>query len=245
MGGRAAGKWPQIPSPVTCAAMGTFPTAPGSRTARRKGLIINSTLGQPHEPTPSSALALHAAGAGERHWQSRRPRPNTYRQHLPQGHPPPRHSWLSLPQGGCCGAQPCPTAMQRGGCHEALPAPHSPAPQPCNGAPRHGAARQEGRATAPLARPGSGREYSPTIPPSSHGAMPTAALTLWKAEETMWWISEDTWEWVMVPAWHPGMAGLALLLLAGTQGTLSGQHNLGAKRGAQGHGRCSPAVAMP
>lgn len=165
MGGRAAGKWPQIPSPVTCAAMGTFPTAPGSRTARRKGLIINSTLGQPHEPTPSSALALRAAGAGERHWQSRRPRPNTYRQHLPQGHPPPRHSWLSLPQGGCCGAQPCPTAMQRGGCHEALPAPHSPAPQPCNGAPRHGAARQEGRATAPLAQPGSGREYSPHHPP--------------------------------------------------------------------------------
>lgn len=56
----------------------------------------------------------------------------------------------------------------------------------------------------------------------------------------MWWISEDTWEWVMALARHPGTAGLALLLLAGAQGRLSGQHNLGAERGAQGHGRRSP-----
>lgn len=92
---------------------------------------------------------------------------------------------------------------------------------------------------APLAQPGRGS--GPTTPPGSRGALPAAALTLWKAEETMWWISEDTWEWVMAPARRPGAAGLALLLLAGAQGTVSGQHNLGAERGGQGH--CSPPAA--
>lgn len=41
-------------------------------------------------------------------------------------------------------------------------------------------------------------------PPQPRGhAHPAVALTLWKAEETMWWISEDTGEWVMVLARAP------------------------------------------
>lgn len=39
----------------------------------------------------------------------------------------------------------------------------------------------------------------------------------------------------------PGTAGLALFLLAGAQGTLSGQHNLGAQRGIRGSPRSSAA----
>lgn len=72
MGGGATGKGPQVPSPVTCVVMGTCPMAPGSRTARRKGLIINSAPRQPQEPTQK----LCSAGtAGTVHSWGRRVAP--------------------------------------------------------------------------------------------------------------------------------------------------------------------------
>lgn len=51
----------------------------------------------------------------------------------------------------------------------------------------------------------------------------------------MSWILEDTGQRAMALARCPGTAGLALLLLTGAQGMLSGQHNLG-ERGVRGSG---------
>lgn len=241
MGGGAARKGPQVPSPVTCAAMGTCPTAPGSHAARRKGLIINCTRAAV-SGTTGTAHTGRASGAGRAHG----PGPTRPGSACPKGiHRPGTAGRRSPPRAGCCGASPAPRP-----CHGA-----SPALRPCHGPGamllrQRAAARphhsQWGSMVGGLCRSApcpAGQGVGPHHPPGSRGPLPAAALTLWKAEETMWWISEDTWEWVMAPAWRPGAAGLALLLLAGAQGMVSGQHNLGAERGGQGHGHCSPPAA--
>lgn len=198
MGDGAVRKGPQVPLPVTCAAMGTCPMAPGSRAARRKGLIINSALGSPTDPHRGAGTVAPRTWHHVRHWQS-------------------------------CAPSRAPTV---GSAHPGVAAVRGHA------VGQHPLAQHSGRAVPwhPSPRLGSSRGAAFQVPsPSSRGAVTTAGSTY--ALEGRGDDVVDLRGYLGVghgAGAVPRDAGLALLLLAGAQGTLSRQHNLWAEMGAQG-----------
>lgn len=117
----------------------------------------------------------------------------------PQGHLPPWHSWPGLPR-GAAGGQSCPVAEQWG-----RTVPHSTAstPQPCpipergGGCYGHCQHPTDQRSGIPRVHQRLCRDthhpsrhpqgVRPLIPPTpGTRPAPAVALTLWKAEETMW-----------------------------------------------------------